>query len=123
MVWPDLAMGPAMPAFYNIEGEADINKPAVKALMQDASPITHLSKDDRASVYMTYSRPDSKVTKETESAIWVHHVLLGLKLKEAMDALGLECTVTAPGMTAEKSPYGSLEDFLISKAKGIRAGE
>ena len=91
--------------------------------MQDASPITHLSKDDRASVYMTYSRPDSKVTKETESAIWVHHVLLGLKLKEAMDALGLECTVTAPGMTAEKSPYGSLEDFLISKAKGIRAGE
>ncbi|MEQ8635071.1 alpha/beta hydrolase fold domain-containing protein [Gimesia maris] len=120
---PDLAMGPAMPAFYNIEGEADINKPAVKALMQDASPITHLSKDDRASVYMTYSRPDSKVTKETESAIWVHHVLLGLKLKEAMDALGLECTVTAPGMTAEKSPYGSLEDFLISKAKGIRAGE
>lgn len=113
---PDLPMGPAMPAFYNIEGEADIDKPAVKSLMKDASPISHLDSDDRVSVYMTYSRPDSKVTRETASAIWVHHVLLGLKLKAAMEALGLECTVTAPDMPSEKSPYGSLEEFLISKA-------
>lgn len=115
---PDLAMGPAMPAFYDIEGEVDIEKPAVKALMQNASPISHLDSNDRVSVYMTYSRPNSKVTRETPSAVWVHHVLLGLKLREAMEALGLECTVMAPDMPAEKSPYDSLEDFLISKATG-----
>lgn len=115
---PDLAMGSAMPAFYGIESEADIEKPAIKALMKDASPISHLDGNDRASVYMTYSRPNSKVTRDTESAVWVHHVLLGLKLKEAMESLGLECTVTAPDMQSDKSPYDSLEDFLISKAKG-----
>ena len=117
---PDLEMGPAMPAFYDIEGEADIEKPNVKALMKDASPISHLDRNDRVSVFMTYSRPNSKVTLETPSAVWVHHVLLGLKLKEAMESHGLECTVTAPEMPAEKSPYGSLEDFLISKARGER---
>ncbi|WP_339735180.1 alpha/beta hydrolase fold domain-containing protein [uncultured Gimesia sp.] len=115
---PDLAKGGAMPAFYGIEPDASIDTPAVKALMKDASPISHLDSEDRASVYMTYSRPNSKVTRETKSAIWVHHVLLGIKLREAMEALGLECTVTAPDMPAEKSPYDSLEDFLISKATG-----
>lgn len=115
---PDLPLGPAMPAFYGINGEADIEKPAVKALRQDASPISHLDSSDRASVYMTYSRPDTKVTRDTPSAIWVHHVQLGLKLKEAMEALGLECTVTAPDKPVGKRMYGSLEIFLISKVTG-----
>ncbi|QGJ70244.1 Acetyl esterase/lipase [Planctomycetales bacterium 10988] len=112
---PDLAMGPALPAFYDLENESDVDRPEIKALMKDASPITHLSKDDRASVYMLYSRPNVEVTLDTSSAIWVHHVLLGLKLQEAMQDHGLECVVTAPDLPADANPYQSLEDFLITK--------
>ncbi len=115
---PDLAMERALPAFIGVEDDADLEKPAIRALMKDASPIANLTRDDRASVYMTYSRPNVEVTRDSQSAIWVHHVLLGMKLREAMEALGLECTVIAPDMPAKKSPYDSLEDFLITKAKG-----
>ena len=114
---PELEMGPALPAFLGIEGDNDLDKPDVRAKMIDASPITHLSKDDRVSVYMFYSRPNSKVTKNTQSAIWVHHVLLGLKLQEAMSKYKLECIVTSPDIPAKKSSYESLDSFLIAKAK------
>ena len=113
---PDLPMHNALPAFYGIESEADLDKPNVKALMKDASPMTHLSEDDRVAVYMTYSRPNVEVTKGTNQSVWVHHPLLGVKLKEAMDALGLECQVTAPGLQGD-SEYGSMEAFLIAKVK------
>ena len=86
--------------------------------MKDASPIAHLTKDDRADIYMSYSRPNVEVTKDSQSAIWVHHVLLGLKLREAIEDHGFECVVTAPDMPTEKSPYDSLESFLIAKATG-----
>lgn len=118
---PDLKMGPALPAFLGIEGEADLDKPAIRAKMKDASPITHLSDDDQAAVYMFYGRPNTKVTKETPSQIWVHHVHLGLKLREAMEKLGLECIVTAPDVPAKTDRYESLEDFLIAKAQGETA--
>lgn len=85
--------------------------------MKDASSINHLTKDD-VPVYMIYSRPNTKVTAETGSSEWVHHVKLGLKLQEAMKALGLECIVTAPDVTPKSNPYGSLEEFLIKKVKG-----
>ncbi len=120
---PDLEMGPALPAFLGIKSNADLDKPAVRALMKDASPISHLSKDDRASVYMTYSRPNSKVTKESNSAVWVHHVLLGLKLREAMQDQDLECIVTAPGIAPENTAFNSLEAFLIAKLKGAKTGK
>lgn len=114
---PDLQPGPALPAFYGIESEADWESDRVKKLMADASSINHLTEDD-VPVYMIYSRPNSVVTAETGSSEWVHHVKLGLKLQEAMEALGLECTVTGPDVIPEDDPYGALEDFLIEKLKG-----
>jgi len=115
---PDLKIERALPPFFGIEGEEDLHKPAVRALMKDASPITHLTEDDQVSVYMMYSRPNTKITKDSQSAVWVHHVLLGLKLREAMKALGKECIVTAPDLPAENPLYHSLEEFLIAKVKG-----
>ncbi|QDS96031.1 Carboxylesterase NlhH [Roseimaritima multifibrata] len=113
---PDLEMDRALPAFLGVKTNDELDEPDVLRLMKDASPIHHLSEDDSASVYMTYSRPNVKVTKDSASSIWVHHVLLGLKLQEAMKARGLECVVTAPDMPAE-TEYESLEEFLIAKLK------
>jgi acetyl esterase/lipase len=113
---PNLPIHNALPAFYGVESESDIDKPEVKELMKAASPITHLSKDDRVSVYMTYRRSKIKVDKDTPQSVWVHHALLGFKLQEAMEALSLECHVTAPDLDRE-SQYGSQEAFLIEKVR------
>lgn len=112
---PDLQAGPALPAFVGVEDPADMDLPEIRAVMKDASPITHFGEEDDADVYMFYSRPNSTVTAETHHSITVHHVLLGLKLQEAMQALGKECVVVAPDLQPENSPYESLEDFLIQK--------
>ena len=114
---PDLQPGPALPAFYGIESEADWESERVKKLMADASSIHHLTADD-VPVYMVYSRPNTTVTAETDSSVWVHHVKLGLKLQETMHEQGLECIVTGPDVVPEDDRYGSLEAFLIAKLKG-----
>ena len=47
---------------------------------------------------------------------WVHHPMLGIKLKEAMDAKDMECYLEykdAPPITAYASQY----DFIIQKLK------
>ncbi|MEO0447709.1 MAG: alpha/beta hydrolase, partial [Verrucomicrobiota bacterium] len=111
---PSLQPGPALPAFYGVESDTDWESERVRNLMVDASSINHLTKDD-VPVYMVYSRPNTTVTEETGSSEWVHHVKLGLKLREAMEALDLECLVRAPDVVPRDDPYGSLEDFLIQK--------
>ncbi len=114
---PDLPIGSALFPFYDVDTNDDLGSESIKMLMRDASPITHLSGDDKASVYMTYSRPNSEVTKDTDSSVWVHHVLLGLKLKETMEKRGLECIVTGPDVSPDSDPYGKLDAFLIDKVK------
>lgn len=109
---PDLKNHTALYPFYDIKKESDWDSPRVKRLMRDASAITHLSQDD-VPVYMTYNRGDVPVDKNTAEGTWVHHVILGLKLREAMQKLGLECTVVSPDH--RETRYGSLEAFLIEK--------
>ncbi|QDU80973.1 acetyl esterase [Polystyrenella longa] len=113
---PDLPIHSALPPLYGVELDADLNDPKVTKQMQDVSSITHLSPDDEVEVYMTYRRPNTKVTLETSKSDWVHHPLLGLKLKEAMHKLDLKCYVTAPDIKEENDPYGSLTNFLVAKA-------
>ncbi len=115
---PDLQHGPALPAFYAVESDADWTSERVKKLMTEASSITHLTKKDDVPVYMIYGRPNTVVTAKTGSSEWVHHVKLGLKLQEAMQQVDLECIVTGKDVKPKNDPYGSLEAFLIAKLKG-----
>ncbi|TWU57117.1 alpha/beta hydrolase [Rubripirellula reticaptiva] len=110
---PDLPFHDALPAFLGIDGEIELFDKVVRQRMKDASPITHLSRDDRARVYMVYGHGNTEVTRDTPQGDWVHHVRLGLKLQEAMQALGLQCIVRAPGINVENDPDGSVERFLI----------
>ncbi|MCZ6835643.1 MAG: alpha/beta hydrolase [Planctomycetota bacterium] len=109
---PDLPDHTALVAFYAMmEGET-ADTPRVAMLAEDASPITHLTKDDPP-VYMYYAQPNSEVTIETNQGVWVHHPLLGLKLQEAMSTLDLECIVISPEI--EDITYGDIYDFLVRK--------
>jgi len=64
-------------------------------------------------VYMAYSRGNVPVAEDTNQNVWVHHVLLALKLQEAMSKIGLECNVLSPDHPELK--YGSVEAFLVAK--------
>ena len=105
----------ALYPLFGIDSYADTEKPEVRKLVEDASPITHLDKDD-VPVYLTYIGGDTKVTETTEPGIWVHHARLGIKLKEQMDKLGIECHVQYRNGPAIEN-YRSLTDFLIKKLK------
>jgi acetyl esterase/lipase len=109
---PDLKIPGSLYPLFNVKTESEWNSQRVRRLMKDASPITHLTKDD-IPVYMSYSQDNVPVDKNTPPGVWVHHPKLGLKLQEAMKNLGMECDVQYPGHPVTK--YESLEAFLIAK--------
>lgn len=76
------------------------------ALCIKASPITYLTKDDPP-VWMYYSvtEPPSNISEA------IHHVNFGIKLKEQMDALGIESILRTPADT--KSTTKEVTEFLI----------
>jgi acetyl esterase/lipase len=107
---PELPPHAALVDFYAMTGDDTADTPRVAKLAEQASAITHLTADDPP-VYMSYSRPNSKVTMRSDPGVWVHHPLLGLKLQEAMKAISLECNVKAPGIA--ETAYKDLYDFLL----------
>ncbi|MCP4312832.1 MAG: alpha/beta hydrolase fold domain-containing protein [Bacteroidetes bacterium] len=92
------------------------------ALSLDASPITHLTPDDPP-IYLYYGAPNEPVDETTLWGTWVHHPMLGIKLKEAMEVyLGMECHLEykgGPPVTA----YESQQDFIIRKLKSLPSKE
>jgi acetyl esterase/lipase len=110
---PNLEPHPALTDFYAVKTDADWQSERVLNLMHDASAITRLTADD-VPVFMVYGNKDVPVDASTSHGVWVHHVRLGQKLKEAMTKLNLECTVTQDGRD------GGLNEFLIRQLKAAK---
>jgi hypothetical protein len=86
------------------------------ALSKEASPITYISPDDPP-IYLFYNGANTKVTEETNWGVWIHHPILGIKLKEALDEKNMESYLeykNGPKVEGYKSRY----EFLIDKLKG-----
>ena len=110
-----LVMHPAIPMLFGVSNGEGLEKPEVRKLIVDASPIAHLTKDDPP-VFLQYGGPDSPVTESTDANTWVHPARLGNKLKEQMDKLGIECTVVYQG-SPRSDKYRNVVEFLIAKLK------
>jgi acetyl esterase/lipase len=108
----DLEISKPLYPLFDVKSESEWDSERVRKLMKDASPITHLTKDD-IPVYMSYRRDNVPVDENTPANVWVHHPKLGLKLQEAMKTLGLECEVHFPMNPV--TTYESIEAFLIEK--------
>ena len=83
------------------------------ALVKEASAITHLTPDDPP-VFASSNEANTPVDENTPPATWVHHPIFGIKLKEQMDKLHLECHLKYPGGPADPQYPGPIE-FLIDK--------
>ena len=111
---PELAPHPALFPFLGVKTSSDWDSDVIKTRMADASPITHLSEDDDAPVYMVYSRPNQQIDENTAADVWVHDVKMGLKLQEEMANLGLSCVVRGNKLRPDNDPYGSLREFIVA---------
>lgn len=85
------AKHPALEGFYGLKPE-QFDTPAAREMFTKAAAITHLSKDDPP-VYAFYSEARGPLPPNAKPGQGIHHINFGLKLKEQMDRLGIECTV------------------------------
>lgn len=80
----------------------------------EVSALSLISKDDPP-IFMSYGMsPDDPIPTDPQKARgWkVHHVIFGIKLKEKMDALGIEADLKYPGA---QTTYTSIPHFFIEK--------
>ncbi len=85
------ARHPALEGFYGIKW-ADIDTPEAREKFKAAAPITHLTKEDPP-VIAFYNEPRGPLPPDAKPGQGIHHINFGLKLKEQMDQLGIECTI------------------------------
>ncbi len=103
------ARHPALTGFYGIT-LAEIETPAAFKLYDEASPIKYLTKDDPP-VFAFYNEPRGPLPADAKPGDGIHHVNFGIKLKEQMDKLGVECVVRHSDEGG--NPVKDSFDFLI----------
>lgn len=81
--------------FYGLDaGERDT--PKAHNLYEVASAINYLTKDDPP-VYASYGET-GVIPADAKTGQGIHHINFGLRLKEKMDALNIECTIRSRKM-------------------------
>ncbi len=81
----------ALEGFYGLTWE-QYQTPEAKKLFTAAAPITYLTKDDPP-VIAFYTEPRGALPANARPGQGIHHINFGLRLKEKMDALGIECVI------------------------------
>ncbi|MEW6302923.1 MAG: alpha/beta hydrolase, partial [Verrucomicrobiota bacterium] len=83
---------PALEGFYGLKPD-ELDSPKAHKKYEAAAPINHLTKDDPP-VYAFYSEmPRGPMPADARPGQGIHHINFGLRLKEKMDKLGIECVV------------------------------
>lgn len=88
---PNLELHGFFLPFYGITRD-EIDSENAYRLYTEMAAITHLTKDDPPAL-LSYGLPDRDADPKTELNLVVHHPRFGIKLKERMDPLGIECVV------------------------------
>lgn len=82
--------------------------------IKEYSPIELVSKDDPP-VFLDYPNQKTPPVLGQAEPDPTHSAIYGIKLKERMDATGVECVLSYPGHADEQ--YGTVTGFLISKLR------
>jgi acetyl esterase len=113
---PDVKPHPSLLPFYGVKTEEELEQPAKCELAREASAITHLNAGDPP-VFMSYSQRNEPITATTPPGTYIHHPIFGIKLKEAMDALKIECVLKMGGGAKGDSVDGLFE--FLCKHLGV----
>lgn len=105
---------PVFESFYGQKAD-QWDKPSVREMFKMAAPITHLTKDDPP-VYAFYKEPRGPIPADAKPGTGIHHIIFGLKLKEQMDKLGIECMIRHADEKADSAQ--EINDFLVKHLLG-----
>jgi acetyl esterase/lipase len=85
-------LGNALFQLFGASSLVDLELPEKRALVREASPLSHASPGDPP-LFLTYAGDPSEAPFAADSTQkdWIHHVCLGLPLKARYDMLGIEC--------------------------------
>ncbi len=102
---------PVLVQLYGLKSTADFEKPENLAQFEDASPITHVAKDSPP-IVMFYTEPDEPLPADAKPGQGIHHPRFGIRLKEKMDALGIECVLRNTTDNLQPHPNIVFREFL-----------
>lgn len=94
---------------------ADMATEKVKQMVKEASPLSHLTKDDPP-VWAYYTVAQKAQTDETTVSDAIHHPYFGVVMKEEMDKLKIECNLRHKD--DGKTVNDDLVAFFIEHFKG-----
>jgi acetyl esterase/lipase len=102
---------PALEMFLGMSRE-EMERPAAREILRDASPIHHLSAGDPP-VWMYYFEPDGPIPADAGPGKGIHHPKFGWVLKERMEAFGIGCRVLRMGVTTPDGPDPGPERGMV----------
>lgn len=107
---------PSVAPFYGVESMEDLKKPEMQAVIREASPISHATKDDPP-MYLVYGTPtsDKPLPQFTPIGISIHHANFGRLVKDTYKELGLECQLRCWGSKPERDELEFLKEQLHLK--------
>lgn len=103
------AQHPALRSMYGLKPE-EVDTPKAYQLYEAAAPLTYLTKN-APPVYAFYNEPRGPIPANARPGTGIHHINFGLKLKERMDQLGVECLIRHLDQAAKPVPE-SIEFFV-----------
>ena len=84
------ARHPVFNTAYNVKCYEELDNPKLQKIYDEVSAIKHLTADDPP-IFEVYSESNVPLTPNAQIGQGMHHPIFGLKLKEAMDKLDIEC--------------------------------
>lgn len=108
------ARHPALEGFYGLKWD-QYDTPQARETFKKAAAITYLTHDDPP-VYAFYNEPRGPLPADARPGTGIHHINFGLKLKEQMDKLGIECTIRHQDEHASSAQ--ETVDFLVKHLLG-----
>ena len=84
---------------------------ALQAMYDEASAITHLSKDDPP-LFMIYSEPDIVPPADSRPGQFIHHPNFGKQLQGRMNQLGIENIYVHTLEAEDRNPQQEMYEFF-----------
>lgn len=99
---------------FGVETHEQLEEPGVRTLIEEMSAINHVTADD-CPMYMTYGQANEPLPPDATPAAGIHHPMFGIKMKEALDAVGVEAVLRIQNVAMGGDPYGSPVKFFEAK--------
>jgi acetyl esterase/lipase len=107
-VGPSAAAAAPLLDFFGIKSD-DADTPRAHQIFEACSAINYLTRDDPP-VYAYYSEP-RVIPPNARAGTGIHHVNFGLRLKDRMDPLGIECVIRHRDQNADRD--GEMVEFFV----------